>query len=674
MFPAEIAFGENAGQKVLLVTIPQDERGMVLVLHCAWFRDERNSSSPFFFFWGENDEIRLKNGIPSPHATANHYHPFQSSCEQLSKARYSIIPSDQDLQADSNEKAQGFRSAIVSFLLPTTNNGVPLLSSAQGHDAVARLRRWKIEGLKIDSKEAIPFLLRVGDWVAKGRSSIVADDGEEEIRLGSDILYWSKAAKFLLELIARQRFVPYFSKENHRSTWVLAPTDENDSTRLEHLAVEMPPICRAASREEDPLHLLTECLNHSADAMIRKFVEKALAIDNGSDAAAWYNGLFAPMSSKAAARVAQGLPSWADEVLARGSSTDAYRTCFRLEAPPQDGGNRWSLEYLVQSVRDPSLIIPAEMVWSEKKSAAQERLLSDLAKASKFFKPIDRSLESSPAPTRGKLTIDEAYSFLKESAWLLRESGFGIQIPHWLEGEGSRLKIQLNVKSPRRPSTKGEGSIFTITNLAQFDWKIALNGQNGEVVLSEDKFMVLAALKQPIVEFRGEWVELRKEDVDSALRFLENQKKQGGIHVADLVRFASAPESQSLPVEIASCDGWMSEVIGRLKKKTEESIADIPSPKHFVGTLRPYQLKGFSWLAFMKKWGLGACLADDMGLGKAQPLDSKILTPDGWKTMKEIKVGSLVLGRDGKAHSVTGVYSPRLSRCLQGDFQRWFFH
>ncbi len=585
----------------------------MLVLHCTWCRDK--TSTRFFFVWGESDGVQLKNGgIPfsSAKGSTNH-HPFQSSSEQLSRAWSAIITPDQHLHPDSNEKA-GLHSAIVTFLLPTTSSGVPQLSSEQLDDA-ASLKHWKIKGVGLDPKEAIPFLLRVNDSLRDGRSNIVVEG--EEIRLGSDLVYWSKAAKFLLELIARQRFLPYFSKENshYQSTWLLAPTDEDDSTRLDHLASEMPPICRAASGE-DPRSLLTECLNQSANDMIRQFVEKTPApiLDAESEAASWYNRLFTPMSQKVSAKVAEGLGSWADEVLARRASADPYRTCFRLEAPSPDSRKRWSLEYLVQSVRDPSLIIPAEKVWSEKKSAAQERLLSDLAKASKLFKPIDRSLESSPAPASARVTIDEAYSFLKESAWLMRESGFGVQIPHWLE-EGTRLKIQLNVKSPRRPNTKaGEGGIFTIANLAQFDWKIALGGQNGEVVLSEEEFMALAALKQPIVEFRGEWVELRKEDVDSALMFLDKQKKQGGMQMVDLVRFASTPESQSLPVEIASCDGWISELIGRLKN--DESISDIPAPEHFVGTLRPYQLKGFSWLAFMRKWGLGACLADDMGLGK----------------------------------------------------------
>src|SRR5262249_36855113 len=42
----------------------------------------------------------------------------------------------------------------------------------------------------------------------------------------------------------------------------------------------------------------------------------------------------------------------------------------------------------------------------------------------------------------------------------------------------------------------------------------------------------------------------------------------------------------------------------------------IEKPEAFQGELRHYQLQGVSWLAFLRKFGLGACLADDMGLGK----------------------------------------------------------
>jgi len=43
-------------------------------------------------------------------------------------------------------------------------------------------------------------------------------------------------------------------------------------------------------------------------------------------------------------------------------------------------------------------------------------------------------------------------------------------------------------------------------------------------------------------------------------------------------------------------------------------------------------------------------------MGKAQPLDAKILTPTGFTTMGNVKVGSTVMGSDGKGHKVTGVF------------------
>lgn len=44
------------------------------------------------------------------------------------------------------------------------------------------------------------------------------------------------------------------------------------------------------------------------------------------------------------------------------------------------------------------------------------------------------------------------------------------------------------------------------------------------------------------------------------------------------------------------------------------------------------------------------------GSGKAQPLESKVLTKDGYKKMGDIKVGDWVFGEDGKLHEVIGVY------------------
>ncbi|MGA7731383.1 MAG: SNF2-related protein [Chloroflexia bacterium] len=68
--------------------------------------------------------------------------------------------------------------------------------------------------------------------------------------------------------------------------------------------------------------------------------------------------------------------------------------------------------------------------------------------------------------------------------------------------------------------------------------------------------------------------------------------------------------------------------------------------------LYPYQAVGTLFLAFTER----ALLADDMGLGKAQPLDAKILTPHGWMTMKDIRVGDVVVNSQGGASQVIGIY------------------
>jgi predicted ribonuclease YlaK len=49
-------------------------------------------------------------------------------------------------------------------------------------------------------------------------------------------------------------------------------------------------------------------------------------------------------------------------------------------------------------------------------------------------------------------------------------------------------------------------------------------------------------------------------------------------------------------------------------------------------------------------------LAGQAGTGKAQSLDSKVLTPAGWTTMGQIKVGDKVTTRTGKPTTVTGVF------------------
>lgn len=76
----------------------------------------------------------------------------------------------------------------------------------------------------------------------------------------------------------------------------------------------------------------------------------------------------------------------------------------------------------------------------------------------------------------------------------------------------------------------------------------------------------------------------------------------------------AADDEEILPHVEIELNRQLKTLMKRLEKA--ESVPDIDVPEDFHGELRPYQLKGSSWLLFLRKFGLGCCLADDMGLGK----------------------------------------------------------
>lgn len=52
----------------------------------------------------------------------------------------------------------------------------------------------------------------------------------------------------------------------------------------------------------------------------------------------------------------------------------------------------------------------------------------------------------------------------------------------------------------------------------------------------------------------------------------------------------------------------------------------------------------------------GIILGDSAGLGKCQPIHTRVATPEGWRAIGELCVGDRVLGSDGQAAAVTGVF------------------
>jgi SNF2 family DNA or RNA helicase len=58
---------------------------------------------------------------------------------------------------------------------------------------------------------------------------------------------------------------------------------------------------------------------------------------------------------------------------------------------------------------------------------------------------------------------------------------------------------------------------------------------------------------------------------------------------------------------------WQEQVQGLL---SADGVGRVPPPGTLLAGLRPYQLEGYQWLAFLWRHRLGGILADDVGLGK----------------------------------------------------------
>jgi SNF2 family DNA or RNA helicase len=321
----------------------------------------------------------------------------------------------------------------------------------------------------------------------------------------------------------------------------------------------------------------------------------------------------------------------------RRADHPALRLCFRLsppeapetligedsEQPTHDTPLRerdyhlWRLDYLAQTPDDLSLIAPLGGVWrgttalvpAQFIARAREQVLRGLGKAASLFAPIARSLRESK-PERCFLTGAEAYEFLRDAAPQLEKAGFAVQTPPWWKRGPARAVV----RGKLRGGAKSSAGLMGLDALVGSDYTVALGGEE----ITRKELERLAALKEPLVRLRGQWVEIQPEQAQAALALLERAPERLTLGEALQTATTGALSDQdgaTFELEEVSADGWIGDLLGRLRGVS--TIEEVEQPENFSGELRPYQLRGVSWLNFLTQYGLGACLADDMGLGKS---------------------------------------------------------
>ena len=436
-----------------------------------------------------------------------------------------------------------------------------------------------------------------------------------------DFLYWNHAAALVLEALAAHKYVPVIDGQFAR--WLPVLDSPRDVSRWVQLEGAMPAVCRAGSPEISPRSLLTGFLNTFCDLLARAWGKPAAPkFYRGEDAPAcrWLEALFTPHPAiQLSSNQLQGLTlshrAWMRNLHLAGDGS--FRIAFRLEAPDLQN-QPWLLHYLIQAKDDPSLLISADEVWKKTKGVLthlghrfeqpQEKLLAGLGYAARLFPPVAESLKNQ-RPTELAVNTGGAYTFLRETAPILEGAGFGILVPPWWNKKGARLGVKVKMKSKSDQAAPGR---MSMENLIDYQWKLSL----GDTELTEDEFKALARLKTPLVQIRGQWVTLDANQIEAAIKFWDEKQLEGEMGLLDAMRLELGGETTvgGLPIDSVDAEGWLAEWLERLSQS--ETLEELPQPVGLDAQLRPYQKYGYSWLAFLRRWGLGACLADDMGLGK----------------------------------------------------------
>lgn len=680
---------------------------MALTLHACWLHEDGPFADGNLFFWAETLEFQVDprstvttastSGAQRQRGPKTPSHPGQLPINQLR-----ILLAEQALRLPVQE----MQPANATVWLPSAS-GMPMArrsvvqTGARPWAAAQeepKLACWQVTGLSMPPLPAVIFLSRLRQHAQR---AFVAGGGEQ-LRIGNDLYYWSNAAKFALEVLIGQHYVPtlHMTDDSYLyAIWQPVLLDDRMQRRFQTLVATMPAVCRAYNLEqveaaESPQQLTEHFVATTVDAAVRTWgngvANGALNGAVSTPALHWVHQLhepdrLLPLPPQAAYRLSSDWQSWIEQI--HITSDANFRITFELvepEQPAQSAGytgaqatwdadldearTHWTLRFYLQARDDSRLMIPAEQVWNVHNGALrigarrvdrpQERLLAGLGAASRLFSPIERSLKAT-RPEIVVLTSSEAHRFLRESGPLLESNGFGVLLPNWWNARqrtrlGMRLRLfaEENMIWNEADDSNGASAIVDLPGMrnrqgarVRYAWDLTL----GVDRISQEEFDQLAALNMPLFLRNGKWIELDPDQVAAAKRFLAERQPSGEMSLLQSIRMAqaylersydaapfdirrddagadddidagavaasdAAPIDSALPLEAVDVDGWLREVLDHLR--SQKVVAELAEPDDFVGELRPYQRRGVGWLVYLRRLGLGACLADDMGLGK----------------------------------------------------------
>ena len=559
---------------------------------------------------------------------ANVLNDLDDECFRIDDALTALIgpPTDEELaparqqQPDRKPKVEQEKTGLSQLQL-SWNDG-QLVAWVAGHDArygqEDEIKQYleSTDGHTIDWESRAPLRIPTGQRVPALTTPItnalgwlVAQAREtHNPKVGPSVRWMGMTAATAVSAVAQGRMAPQLRQARRNKKG----TESNFSVRwlpglieadhLAQLVKSVPGAAMVGQQRQEGLAFTTAVMGDVTNQVVRMAasqVEVPAAppeIKDRNDISETFlaklDGSAFTAPDTAGAEIARRLDRWSAPVVGTKNPQ------LTVQLSPPDSSDAWLAQVLGTS--SAGSLEPFEVVLAEASKDRSRLFEHQASRLERLFPALLRP----GGRRRGEVILsqDEAWQLMTEVGPVLRSAGFDVRVPP--------LSRKKSAPSLRLTAEDAEETVVGAQQLANVRWSAMFD----DVELTAADIAKLAQQARPLVQSRGQWIELEQADLAEAAAALAERANQTQLTGADMLRHAMGLEGDPLGggISIAG-DGWAADLFASL-----ESLPENPdtTPEGFKGELRSYQADALSWLNFLDEAGLGGCLALDMGLGK----------------------------------------------------------
>ena len=426
--------------------------------------------------------------------------------------------------------------------------------------------------------------------------------------IGVTAIWMGLAAGLAVELVVQGKIYPVLHEVN-------GTRNENSDDALFHvrwapalinlsshtaLVSSTPGAALIACDETDRHRFVGKVLTDLTDSIVRMAASQVdlpytpsdikSKEDFGEMLVAALDGMAFRANAEAGSDIARRISQWAVPV------TGIEKLQLVVQMDPPDESGAWLTKVLVPN--DGGSLEPIEITINTGSETRRKLVNKQISRLERLFPELLRP----GGRRRGEVLLSqsEAWDLMNDIGDNLLAAGFDVRVPPMSKRKTSPIL---------RITAESQETMVSAQQLADIRWSAVFD----DVELSAEEIERLASEARPLVESKGQWIELDKVDLADAAAALAQYSKKKKMSGAEMLRHALGLEGSALGGIALDGDGWAADLLRSVKELPEHPET---KPEGFVGELRSYQADALAWINFLDEAGLGGCLALDMGLGK----------------------------------------------------------